>query len=171
MEKIIDKLIGGDLRSKGRSEEVVKDIEKNKSLLTEIIEAVFNENPLIRMRSADVLEKYSIRNIKNIQKFKLRLIKASKIEQQEVRWHLAQIYSRLEFNQKEMKKIEKILLDWIKKDKSNIVKTCSMQTLADFAIKDKKRKSKIINLIKRMMIRGSPAVVSRGRKLLVLLKN
>jgi DNA primase len=41
-----------------------------------------------------------------------------------------------------------------------------MQTLADFAEKDEQIKPRIRNLIKGMIKNGSPAIISRGKKLL-----
>ena len=41
-----------------------------------------------------------------------------------------------------------------------------MQTLAALAEKDGQIKPKIINLIKGMIKNGSPAIISRGKKLL-----
>jgi len=54
---ILDKLRGGDLRSIGRSNEVAQDIEKNVSLFETVFRGLNDSDPLIRMRSADVIEK------------------------------------------------------------------------------------------------------------------
>jgi len=93
MRKILDKLKGGDLRSIGRSEEVVLDILKNPALFKTVFEGMLDNDPRVRMRSADVLEKVSSKHPEYLQSFKSRLInEISKIEQQEVRWHVAQMF-------------------------------------------------------------------------------
>ena len=54
---ILDKLRGGDLRSIGRSNEVAGDIEKNVSMFETVFRGLYDSDPLIRMRSSDVIDK------------------------------------------------------------------------------------------------------------------
>lgn len=167
MNKIMQKLRGDDLRSIGKADEVVQDILNDPSLFKELFEGILNKDPVIRMRSADAIEKVSVKHPEYLQPFKSKLINhLSKIEQQEVRWHVAQMFSYIETSKIERNKIIKILLSYIETDESKIVKTFSMQTLADFAEKDEQIKPRMINLIKGMIKNGSPAIISRGKKLL-----
>jgi hypothetical protein len=167
MSKILQKLRGDDLRSIGKADEVVQDILNDPSLFKEVFEGMLNKDPVIRMRSADAIEKVSVKHPEYLQPFKSKLInQIPKIEQQEVRWHVAQMFSYIKTNKTERGKIIKILLSYIETDESKIVKTFSMQTLADLAEKDEQIKPKIINLIKGMIKNGSPAIISRGKKLL-----
>jgi len=167
MSKILQKLRGGDLRSIGKADEVVQDILKNPSLFKDCFEGMLNDDPIIRMRSADAIEKVSAKHPEYLQLFKSRLInEVSKIEQQEVRWHVAQMFSYIKINKKERDKIMKILLCYIEKEKSKIVQTFSMQTLADFAERDENIRPQIIKIIKSLMKKGSPATISRGNRLL-----
>ncbi len=171
MNNILEKLKGGDLRSVGRSDEVVEDILKKPSLFREVFEGIFNDDPRVKMRSADALEKVSSARPKYLQPFKNKLInEVSKIEQQEVQWHTAQMFSYLKVNKKERDVVIKILLNYINTSKSNIVKVFSMQTLANFAKEDKTLRSKIIKIIENLMKKGSPAIVGRGKKLINKLK-
>ena len=170
MSKILNKLKGGDLRSIGKADEVVAEILKNPSFFKSVLGGIASSDPLVRMRSADVIEKVSLKHPEYLQPFKSRLINNfSKIEQQEVRWHLAQMFSYIKVTRKERDKITKILLSWIENDKSKIVKTFSMETLACFAERDKSIKKKVVKIIKGLMEMGSPAMVSRGKKLLTRL--
>lgn len=167
MSKMLQKLRGDDLRSIGKTDEVVQDILNDPSLFKEVFEGMLNKDPVIRMRSADAIEKVSVKHPEYLQPFKSKLINhVSKIEQQEVRWHVAQMFSYIETSKIERNKIIKILLSYIVTDESKIVKTFSMQTLADFAEKDEQIKPRMINLIKGMIKNGSPAIISRGKKLL-----
>lgn len=167
MSKILQKLRGDDLRSIGKADEVVQDILNDPSLFQEVFEGMLNKDPVIRMRSADAIEKVSAKRPEYLRPFKSKLInQISKIEQQEVRWHTAQMFSYIETSKIERNKIIKILLSYIETDESKIVKTFSMQTLADFAEKDEQIKPRMINLIKGMIKNGSPAIISRGNKLL-----
>ncbi|UCD73244.1 MAG: hypothetical protein JSW01_00980, partial [Candidatus Bathyarchaeota archaeon] len=126
-----------------------------------------HSDPRIRMRSADVLEKVSRERPEYLQPFKSRLIdQISKIEQQEVRWHTAQMFSYLDLDETERDKVIEILFSYIDIDKSRIVKVSSMQTLADIAEKNEAVKPEILKKLKEIMNRGSPAMVSRGKKLI-----
>ena len=95
--RILQKLKGGDLRSIGRAEEVVYDILNNPALFTEVFEGMLDDDPIVRMRSADVLEKVSSKHPEYLQPFKNRLIsEVSQVRQQEVRWHVAGLLQRSE---------------------------------------------------------------------------
>ena len=167
MSRVLQKLKGGDLRSIGRVDEVVQDILRNPSLFEEVFEGVLDDDPIVRMRSADALEKVSSKHPEYLQPFKKRLInEVSKIKQQEVRWHVAQMFSYLEVNERERDQIINILLSYIDTSDSKIVKTFSMQTLADFAGKDKVVRPKILKILEELVKTGSPAMKSRGRKLI-----
>ena len=171
MSNILQKLKGGDLRSIGKADEVVQDILNKPSLFKIVFKGMTDSDPLIRMRSADVIEKVSSRHPDYLQPFKDRLInEVSEIEQQEVRWHVARMFSYIKINKKERDEVMKILLSYIETDKSKIVKTFSMQTLADFAERDVSLRPQVIKIIEKVMKKGSPAIVSRGRKLLHILK-
>ena len=167
MSRVLQKLKGGDLRSIGRVDEVVQDILRNPALFEEVFEGVLDDDPIVRMRSADALEKVSSKHPEYLQPFKKRLInEVSKIKQQEVRWHIAQMFSYLEVNERERDQIINILLSYIDTSDSKIVKTFSMQTLADFAGKDKVVRPKILKILEELVKTGSPAMKSRGRKLI-----
>ncbi len=164
---ILKKLSGRDLRSIGKSNEVVKDISKNPSLFREVFDGILQNDPIIKLRSADVIEKVSSRYPRYLQPFKNKLINdISKIKQQEVRWHVAQMFSYLKVNKKERDKIIRILYSWLNSEKSNIVRVCCMQTLAEFAKKDFKIMPKILKKLKDAIKLGSPAIKSRGKRLI-----
>ncbi len=167
MGHILHKLTGGDLRSIGKAEEVVQDILIKPALFAEVFEGMLHDDPRVRMRSADVLQKVSSKHPEYLQPFKDRLInQVSMIEQAEVRWHLAQMFSYLEINRAERDKIITILLSYLETEESKIVKVCSIQTLADLAEKDEDIKFKVLTKLKEIAATGSPAMVSRARKLI-----
>lgn len=170
MSQILQKLTGGDLRSIGRADEVVEDILKNPSLFNEVFEGMGHDDPRIRMRSADALEKVSAKHPEYLQPYKKKLISdISKIHQQEVQWHVAQMFSYLRLTKKEREKVILILFSYIDGTKSNIVKVFSMQTLAELAEQDDNLKPKVLKKIKKVIKSGSPAVLNRGKKLILRL--
>ena len=59
MSQVLDKLKGGDLRSIGRAEKVVQDILEDPALFAEVFEGMLDDDPQVRMRSADAVENNS----------------------------------------------------------------------------------------------------------------
>jgi hypothetical protein len=167
--KILQKLRGGDRRSIGRSNEVVTLVLKDPKLITELLIGIQHDDPLIRMRSADVLEKVTGRHPEWLQPHKrLLLNEIAAIEQQEVRWHVAQMMPRLKMTRRERAKAVKTLERYCE-DESRIVKTFSMQALADIALENPNLVPTVVALIKELTRTGSAAVANRGRKLLAKL--
>lgn len=167
MGRVLEKLLGGDLRSIGNADEVVSDILKDPTLFDEVFYGMMNDNPLIRMRSADVIEKVSRLHPEYLKPYKVPLIKeVAKIEQQEVRWHVALLFSYLDLDDEEKQQIVEELFSWIDNSKSKIVKVNSMQALANIGEKNKKMRHLIVNKLEEAIKNGSPAMVSRGKKLI-----
>jgi hypothetical protein len=167
MSNILQKLSGGDLRSIRKSNEVVDDILRNPSLFTDVFEGMLHNDPLIRMRSADVIDKVTSKHPEYLQPFKTRLIKeVSQIQQQEGQWHVAQMFSYLELTKSDIKNVIGILFSYIDSSKSNIVKVFSLQTVTDIATKDPLFRPKILEKLKQMVKIGSPAVLNRSIKLI-----
>jgi hypothetical protein len=170
MGDVLKKLEGGDRRSIGRVDEVVAEVLNDPSLFEVVFHAMPGDDPIIRMRSADAVEKITAKHPEYLQPYKKKLIQqVAKVDQQEVRWHVAQMFPRLELSKEEQAVVVEILLDYLN-DKSKIVKTFSMQALADFAERDASLRPKVIQLLEELTTTGSPAMKSRGRKLLEKLK-
>ncbi|MBC8248085.1 MAG: hypothetical protein H8E90_00270 [Anaerolineales bacterium] len=163
---VLKKLAGGDRRSIGRVGEVVADVLNDPTLFEVVFYGMLSDDPIIRMRSADAAEKITARYPEHLQPYKTKLIQqVARIEQQEVRWHVAQMIPRLELSEEERAVVVEILLGYLN-DKSKIVKTFSMQALADLAEQDGGLRSQMIPLLEELTRTGSPAMRSRGRKLL-----
>ena len=170
MTDILQKLKGGDRRSIGRVDDVVEAVHKDPSLFEDLFFGMLNEDPIIRMRSADAVEKITIAYPEYLIPFKTALLEiATRSEQQEVRWHMAQVFPRIKWKPEERKKVIDILMAYLE-DKSKIVKTFSMQALAEFALSDPKLRIRVIYILENLVETGSPAMKSRGEKLLVRLK-
>jgi hypothetical protein len=170
MHALLKKLQGGGRRSIGKVQEVVEDVRNDFSLFEVLVDGLFAEDPLIRMRAADALEKITADFPEYLQPFKSRLIRLTgETTQQEVKWHLAQILPRLELKSDEKKEIVKKLFLYLN-DKSKIVVTFALQALADLAVEDKNLQPRIIRVLEEFTQTGSPAIKSRGRKLLKQLK-
>jgi predicted thioredoxin/glutaredoxin len=166
LNRLVHKLAEGDMRSKGRSEQIVKEVLIKPTLFPELIDALDTGHPGVRMRASDAIEKITRQRPELLQPFKqkiLRLLTGS--DQQEVRWHLAQIVSRLSLTPKEREKSFSVLEAYLK-DKSSIVRTFAMQAMADLAESDPAYRSRAVRVMKTALKSGTPAMQSRARKLL-----
>lgn len=166
MDDVLEKLSGGDRRSIGRSEEVVADVLDHPELFDAVFEGMLHDDPLIRMRSADAVEKITKEHPEHLLPYKDTLIdEVARIDQQEVRWHFAQMVTRLDLDAEERARVFAILCDYLGNE-SKIVQTLSMQALADLAEADEALLPRVARIIEELVDNGSPAVRSRGRKLL-----
>lgn len=169
MHEVLAKLADGDRRSIGRSNEVVKDVLNDPTLFDVVFGGMLNGDPLIRMRPADAIEKITANHPEYLRPYKEKLIRqVANIEQQEVCWHVAQMLPRLRSNREERAAVFRILLDYLN-DESKIVKTFCMQALVGLAEQDTSLRPKVIDLLEDLTYTGSPAMKSRGRKLLARL--
>jgi hypothetical protein len=163
-------LEGGDWRSLGRSHEAVGLIAEQPALFGALLECLWDEDPVVRMRAADAAEKASLGNPQLLQPHKKELLGlADEAVQQELRWHLAIMIPRLRLSTKERKRAHDALCIYLE-DKSSIVKTLAMQGLADLAEQDARLKPGTVEQIRTLTRTGTPAMRARGRKLLVRLE-
>lgn len=166
MTDLLEKLKGGDRRSIGRVDEVVANVLSNPETFKTLFDGMLSDDPIIRMRSADAVEKITAHHPEYLQPYKDKLIhEVARIDQQEVRWHVAQMVPRLQVSQEERGVIVEILLEYLR-DKNRIVKTFSMEALAACAEKDSAIRPRVTALLEELTKAGSPAMKSRGRKLL-----
>lgn len=166
MNSIIRKLREGDLRQKGKSEEVVSDVLKKPQLFQYVVAAILDTEAGVRMRASDAAEKITRLHPEFLQPYKSDFINVfSRNSQKEVRWHLAQILPRLELTKEERQQVFEILVSFLDDD-SRIVKTFAMQGLADIAEIDRSYLPRVVRIVESLMASGIPVIQSRGRKLL-----
>jgi lambda repressor-like predicted transcriptional regulator len=117
-----------------RTEEIIAEVLGTPSRFDELFQCLLDDDPIVRMRAADVTEKVTIHHPEWLQPYKRTLIgKVAAIEQQEVRWHVAQMIPRLNLTALERERVVKILLGYLG-DKSAIVKAFSLQALTDLVV-------------------------------------
>lgn len=89
--KILRKLEGGDRRSIGRSIEVVTDVLADPRLFGELFAGLSVDDPVVRARAADAVEKISVIHPEYLRPYSAALVgELARCEQKEVRWHVAQ---------------------------------------------------------------------------------
>jgi hypothetical protein len=169
MKDLLQQLRGGDRRSIRGVPEVVAQVLSEPSLFPIVFDGMADADPLVRMRSADAVEKITAARPEYLAPYKKQVLRlAASAAQQEVRWHLAQLFSRLELSAAERRQVVELLSSYLT-DESRIVKTFSMQALAEIAALDAELRAPIIARLERLTRTGSPAMKSRGRKLLLRL--
>jgi hypothetical protein len=163
--EILKKLDGIDRRSIGESVAVVIEVLENPALFGEVFAGMISEDPVVRMRSADAIEKISARRPDLLQPYKAQMLGPLAVaEQAEVRWHVAQMLPRLDLNPSEVSAAVEILRSYLH-DQSVIVRTFALQGFADLTKKDPELKPQVLAMIDDAMRSGSPAEKSRGRRL------
>lgn len=111
MDNILQMLKGGDRRSIGRANEAASRVLESPAMFPHLFEGLTDVDPLIRIRSADAVEKITAQRPELLQPFKKQILdEIALIDQQEVRWHVAQIIPRLALNPDERARAAVILL-------------------------------------------------------------
>ncbi len=167
---ILRKLEGRDLRSIGRSNEVVGEVTADPAQFDALFSGLRAADPVLRARAADAVEKITARHPEYLRPHKEELIGAlARAQQKEVRWHVAQMLPRIDWNRREQRRVLDILTGYLE-DESSIVKTCAMQALADLAQMAPGVMPDVLPRLQVLSATGTPAMKARGRKLLVMLR-
>src|SRR5690606_30935237 len=88
----------GDLRSTGHSVEIIELIKTSQSF-DKLFAFLFSENQLIVMRAADAVEKITRSHPHYLKTHKKEIFELlERASDKELKWHLAQIISRLKLN-------------------------------------------------------------------------
>jgi HEAT repeat protein len=170
MHPLIAKLQGTDRPSIGRAEEVVGDVLADPGQFRPVFDAMLTPDPVVRMRAADAVEKITRRRADLLQDLEHRVLtEVAAVDQPEVRWHVAQLLPRLALTPPQRARATAVLRGFLDDD-SRIVRTCAMQALADLAEHDEQMRRWVLPLLAELTRTGTPAMRSRGRKLLARLE-
>ncbi|HKJ68121.1 MAG TPA: hypothetical protein VKA68_09225, partial [bacterium] len=89
-------------------------------------------------------------------------------DQQEIRWHAAQMLPRLQVTAEEQERIVQVLLEYLK-DSSRIVQVNALQALEDISLNNRKIEAMVKEVLESNANSESTAVRSRCVKLLTQL--
>ena len=159
-------LDGSDRRSIGRSNEVSRLVLKAPRRFRELIQCLWHENPVVRMRASDGAEKVSAKKPRLLDRHKPELLGLlAEADQIELRWHLAAMIPRLRLTPTERQRAATALQLYLD-DRSSIVKTFALQGLADLAQNDPALRTNVKHLLEDALQSGTPAMRARARHLL-----
>lgn len=163
---IIELLSQGDKRTVGSVDRVLKILETQPGLVKVVLECLSSADEVLAMHAADCLEKYSRTQPENLQGHVSKLMKLMQVKpQQELRWHLAQILPRLELSSSDM---ETAILVWgndFYNSKSSIVRTASLQAMADIVTKYPLAQSRFNDMLGFALEQGTAAMKARAKHL------
>ncbi len=157
---------GGDRRSIGHSNQLTALVLEKPESFPELMECLWSDDPVVRMRAADVAEKISAQRPDLLKPFKAELLGlAHETTEAEIRWHLALMIPRLRLTSNERKRAVARLRTFLE-DRSSIVKTLAIQGLAALAHEEPALEAEMADLLEQFCRTGTPAMKARSRKLL-----
>jgi len=135
MQEFIDILsVGGKTNSLGRAEEVMAAVLADKSKLSELYQCIFADDPWVRMRAADSLEKICRAHPDWVESYMDKILQDwASTSQPSIQWHLAQILAEVHLSDGQRERA----LAWLKGVLSSseadwIVAINTMKTLVQF---------------------------------------
>lgn len=164
MNSLIKELSGGDFRSPGNAHLIAKRADSK--LIVQLIQLLSHEDKLVAFRASDALEKATIKNYWDVlTESKTFILKAFTTDQQEIRWHLAQIAPRVNWSRGDLNVVIGTLENWFNNDKSNIVRVFALQAVFDLS-KTYPELDELTNVfVTKALKSGKPSLVSRAKKL------
>jgi hypothetical protein len=159
-------LAGGDRRSIGRADEAAELVLRRPQRFRELIQCIWDEDAVVRMRAADAAEKVSGVKPELLKPYKRELLGLlAETEQIELRWHLAGMVPRLALTGAERQRAVAALEHYLE-DRSSIVKTFALQGLTDLARKEPGLRRRVKQILEESLESGTAAMKARARKLL-----
>lgn len=170
MNYLLSKLSGGDLRSDGQADEVIKTILKGPELLTLLTEGLTEPDVVVRARVAHSFETISRSHPELIKDLVPTFIDhALHDEVPMVRWHMAMIFGNLTYSGDEIKEILSVLFKMLT-DKSTFVRAWSIVSLCQLGILYKDEKEDIVRKIRFMENESKKAVQVRAQKTVAIIQ-
>ncbi len=162
--------------SVGRAEEVAAVVLAQPKYASRLMECLWDSDPGVVNRAAHALERVTRDGlpvptaILNSWKTSVLGLMAEAAENK-LRWHLALIVPRLTLTHPECRRAAETLQVWLEDRSSSIVKTMSMQGLADLTRQDLSLLSEVLDMLRIQSRTGTAAMRARGRILLSRLES
>lgn len=164
---IAGRLSGGDPRSLGEAEQVVADTLADPTQLGEVFGCLFDDDPVVRMRAGDAVEKVARQQPQLLAPYVDRLLTdVAPIEQASVQWHLAQILAEVPLTPAQQDRAIAILEHNVTHATDWIVLNLTMESLTHFAQDDPDLRRRLIPTLHHHTTDHRKAVAKRASRLL-----
>ncbi len=159
-------LLGKDLRTIKKGNEVAKMVGDQESFDQLFGLLLHHERPLV-MRAADAVEKVTINHKEFLEPHKFQLLSLLKSAvHKELKWHIAQLVSRLSLSQEELKEVWSILAYWAQNpNESKIVRVNALQGLFDLSRDAPALKRIFEDILQNLAHESIPSLKARIKKL------
>jgi hypothetical protein len=162
--------IGRHALDRGRVLEIARLIAARPRRAARLIELLWDDDPGVASRAADVLERASAhpsaalgRVMNDYKEALLGLLPDARFIK--LRWNLAFVIPRLELTLTEARRAAATLYTFLE-DRSSIVKTAALQGLADLTRHDPASVPAVLDLLRIQGRSGTPAMRARSRHLI-----
>jgi hypothetical protein len=159
-------LLGKDLRSIARTNEVVRAVVNQESF-DELFNLLLHHERLLVMRAADGIEKVTIHHPEFLAPHKKQLLSLlhSSIHK-ELKWHMALLVSRVSLTDDELKEVWGILSYWVRNpNESKIVRVNSLQGMYEMTEKYTALKPLFDEIVRDVEHEPIPSLQARIKKL------
>lgn len=145
---------------------MVRRVAQNPGLVAELVDALADQDAVVRMRAADALEKVTTTHPHLVRRFTSHLLRvAATADEPEVRWHMAQILPRLPLTARQRARCARALRTYLR-DQSSIVRTCALHALVELAVASPRLRREVTALLQEAVRAGTPAMRARARRIL-----
>ena len=159
-------LSGGDLRSIGKSNDIVLEIHDQKKF-DDLFECLIHKERIVVMRAADAVEKITRAHPEFLSNHKKKIFQlCSRSENKELKWHLALLVPRLLLSRQELGKVWQILTNWTMDTKeSRIVRVNALQGLFNLLTQSKELAKNLHLTLSEIEKENIPSLNARIRNL------
>ncbi len=162
---------GKERISVGRADEVAALVLAQSKAFPRLMECLWDEDPGVANRAAHALERVTRSGLSGpmaqLNAWKTSLLGLLlQAGENKLRWHLALILPRLSLTLPECRRAAEALEAWLEDGSSSIVKTMSLQGLADLTGHDPSLLPEVLDLLRIYGRSGTAAMRARSRLLL-----
>lgn len=159
-------LKGGDLRSIGKANQVVTQVNDQQTF-DELFRELYDADRKVVMRAADAIEKITANKPDYLYQYKDDILTfCNTVKNIELKWHLALLVSRLDLTKNEVGIVWKTLTDWATdKKESRIVRVNSLQALYNIVRSNEKLIQDFNLTLKEVERENIASINARIRKL------
>jgi hypothetical protein len=157
---------GGKRTYVGSAYQVITALLKSPSGLPEIYQLFLDDDAVVAMRASYVAMRVAEHSPESVKPFTKDLIKNLGVyTQQEVRWHIPQLFKHVDLTKAQRKNVYEVLMNWAETDKSKIVGYYCLQTAANFAEIDESLLQDFIPRIRKANRSGAKSIQNRCKKI------